>query len=140
MLCGVLGTQVVGSILRPSGFCGAYGFKPSVGGINRGGSLDYLSQSVTSTIAASLADAWAMARAVADRVGGDPLSRPDWSADPAATAAPDTARSRAHRQRLGMALTAWQLRGAQCFGAEPECAGATCTITGDNIRDDGGTR
>jgi Asp-tRNA(Asn)/Glu-tRNA(Gln) amidotransferase A subunit family amidase len=32
MLCGGLGTQVVGSILRPSGFCGAYGFKPSVGG------------------------------------------------------------------------------------------------------------
>jgi Asp-tRNA(Asn)/Glu-tRNA(Gln) amidotransferase A subunit family amidase len=72
MLCGGLGTQVVGSILRPAGFCGAYGFKPSVGGINRGGSLDYLSQSVTGTIAASLADAWAMARAVAGRVGGDP--------------------------------------------------------------------
>ncbi len=72
MLCGALGTQVVGSILRPSGFCGAYGFKPSVGGINRGGSLDYLSQSVTGTIAASLADAWAMARAVTERVGGDP--------------------------------------------------------------------
>ena len=72
MLCGGLGTQVVGSILRPSGFCGAYGFKPSVGAINRGGSLDYLSQSVTGTIAASLADVWAMARAVAERVGGDP--------------------------------------------------------------------
>jgi Asp-tRNA(Asn)/Glu-tRNA(Gln) amidotransferase A subunit family amidase len=72
MLCGGLGTQVVGSILRPSGFCGAYGFKPSVGGINRGGSLDFLSQSVTGTIAASLADIWAMARAIADRVGGDP--------------------------------------------------------------------
>ena len=44
MLCGGLGTQVVGSILRPAGFCGAYGFKPSVGGINRGGSSG-LSQS-----------------------------------------------------------------------------------------------
>ena len=72
MLSGALGTQVVGSILRPSGFCGAYGFKPSVGGINRGGSLDYLSQSVTGTIAASLADAWAMARAISRQVGGDP--------------------------------------------------------------------
>jgi hypothetical protein len=29
--------------------------RPSVGGINRGGRLDYLSQSVTGTIAASLA-------------------------------------------------------------------------------------
>jgi hypothetical protein len=37
-------------------------------GINRGGSLDYLSQSVTGTIAASLADVRAMARAFADRV------------------------------------------------------------------------
>ena len=72
MLCGGLGTQVVGSILRPSGYCGAYGFKPSVGGINRGGSLDFLSQSVTGAIGASLADTWAMARAVAERVGGDP--------------------------------------------------------------------
>jgi Asp-tRNA(Asn)/Glu-tRNA(Gln) amidotransferase A subunit family amidase len=72
MLCGALGTQVVGSILRPSGYCGAYGYKPSVGGINRGGSLDYLSQSVTGTIAGSLADAWAMARAISHRVGGDP--------------------------------------------------------------------
>jgi Asp-tRNA(Asn)/Glu-tRNA(Gln) amidotransferase A subunit family amidase len=36
MLCGGLGTQVVGSILRPAAFCGAYGFKPSIGGINRG--------------------------------------------------------------------------------------------------------
>ena len=69
MLCGGLGTQVVGSILRPLGFCAAYGLKPSVGAINRGGSLDYLSQSVTGVIAGSLADAWVMARAVADRVG-----------------------------------------------------------------------
>ena len=69
MLWGGPGMQVMGSILQPSGFCGAYGFRPSVGGINRGGSLDYLSQSVTGTIAANLADAWAMARAVADRVG-----------------------------------------------------------------------
>ena len=72
MLCGALGTQVVGSILRPAGYCGAYGYKPTPGGINRGGSLDYLSQSVTGTIAATLDDAWVMARAIVDRVGGDP--------------------------------------------------------------------
>ncbi len=72
MLCGALGTQVVGSILRPAGYCGAYGYKPTPGGINRGGSLDFLSQSVTGTIAATLDDAWAMARAIVERVGGDP--------------------------------------------------------------------
>ena len=40
-----LGTQVVGSILRPSSFCGCVGFKPSVGAINRSGSHDHFSQS-----------------------------------------------------------------------------------------------
>src|SRR3984885_8247287 len=45
MLCAGLGTQVIGSILRPAGFCGAVGYKPTVGGINRGGSLDFHSQS-----------------------------------------------------------------------------------------------
>ena len=72
MVSGALGTQVVGSIIRPAGFCGVYGFKPTAGGINRGGSLDFLSQSCTGTIAATLADAWAMARAISERVGGDP--------------------------------------------------------------------
>jgi Asp-tRNA(Asn)/Glu-tRNA(Gln) amidotransferase A subunit family amidase len=72
MLCGGLGTQVVGSIIRPAGFCGVHGYKPSVGGINRGGSLDYLSQSTTGTIAASLSDAWIMARSIVGLVGGDP--------------------------------------------------------------------
>ena len=45
MVPAALGTQVVGSILRPASFCGCIGFKPSVGGINRGGSYDYFSQS-----------------------------------------------------------------------------------------------
>jgi Asp-tRNA(Asn)/Glu-tRNA(Gln) amidotransferase A subunit family amidase len=67
-----LGTQVVGSILRPSSFCGAIGFKPSVGAINRSGSHDHFSQSCQGTIGATLADTWAVARAIADRAGGDP--------------------------------------------------------------------
>jgi Asp-tRNA(Asn)/Glu-tRNA(Gln) amidotransferase A subunit family amidase len=40
-----IGTQVFGSIVRPSSFCGCFGFKPTVGAINRGGSHDALSQS-----------------------------------------------------------------------------------------------
>ena len=72
MLPAALGTQVVGSILRPAGFCGAVGFKPGVGAINRGGSLDFLSQSATGVIAASLQDAWLTAHEIARRVGGDP--------------------------------------------------------------------
>ena len=38
-----LGTQVIGSILRPASFCGCFGFKPTVGALNRGGSYDGLS-------------------------------------------------------------------------------------------------
>ena len=74
--CGIvpaaLGTQVVGSILRPASFCGCVGFKPSVGGINRGGSYDYFSQSCTGVLAASLEDAWLVAVNIAARAGGDP--------------------------------------------------------------------
>jgi Asp-tRNA(Asn)/Glu-tRNA(Gln) amidotransferase A subunit family amidase len=72
MVPAALGTQVVGSILRPSSFCGCVGFKPTVGAVNRGGSHDYLSQSCTGVIAATLEDAWAVAREIARRVGGDP--------------------------------------------------------------------
>jgi Asp-tRNA(Asn)/Glu-tRNA(Gln) amidotransferase A subunit family amidase len=72
MVAAALGTQVVGSILRPSSFCGVVGFKPTVGAINRGGSHDFLSQSCTGPIAATLEDAWMVAREIARRVGGDP--------------------------------------------------------------------
>jgi Asp-tRNA(Asn)/Glu-tRNA(Gln) amidotransferase A subunit family amidase len=72
MVPAALGTQVVGSILRPASFCGCVGFKPSVGGINRGGSYDYFSQSCTGVLAASLEDAWLVALNIAARAGGDP--------------------------------------------------------------------
>jgi Asp-tRNA(Asn)/Glu-tRNA(Gln) amidotransferase A subunit family amidase len=67
-----LGTQVIGSTIRPASYCGCYGFKPTVGAINRGGSYDYMSQSSTGTIAASLAEAWQVSYEIAIRAGGDP--------------------------------------------------------------------
>ena len=67
-----LGTQVIGSVVRPASYCGCVGFKPSVGAINRGGSHDYLSQSCTGVLAATLEDAWQVAIEIAARVGGDP--------------------------------------------------------------------
>ncbi|HZP79851.1 MAG TPA: amidase [Pseudolabrys sp.] len=72
LVSAALGTQVVGSIVRPASYCGCVGFKPSVGAINRGGSHDYLSQSCTGVLAATLADAWQVAAEIAGRVGGDP--------------------------------------------------------------------
>ena len=67
-----IGTQVFGSIVRPSSFCGCFGFKPTVGAINRGGSHDALSQSTHGPIAASLPEAWHVAYEISRRVGGDP--------------------------------------------------------------------
>jgi Asp-tRNA(Asn)/Glu-tRNA(Gln) amidotransferase A subunit family amidase len=68
----VLSTQVIGSTIRPASYCDAYGFKPTVGAINRGGSYDYLIQSCTGTIAVTLAEAWQVAYEIAIRAGGDP--------------------------------------------------------------------
>jgi Asp-tRNA(Asn)/Glu-tRNA(Gln) amidotransferase A subunit family amidase len=58
--------------VRPSSFCGCFGFKPTVGAINRGGSHDALSQSTHGPIAASLPEAWHVAYEISRRVGGDP--------------------------------------------------------------------
>ncbi|MBK1795501.1 amidase [Devosia sp. WQ 349] len=72
MIAGALGTQVVGSTLRPSSYCGVVGYKPSFGALNRGGSYDQLSHSCLGTLASTLSGAWSIAMAIAKRVGGDP--------------------------------------------------------------------
>jgi Asp-tRNA(Asn)/Glu-tRNA(Gln) amidotransferase A subunit family amidase len=72
MITAGLGTQVLGSVVRPAGYCGVVGFKPTFGALNRGGSHDPQSQSCTGILAASLADAWQVAIEIAARVGGDP--------------------------------------------------------------------
>ena len=72
MIAAGLGTQVLGSILRPASFCGCVGYKPSLGAINRGGSHDGLSQSVHGALAASIEDAWVLVREISTRAGGDP--------------------------------------------------------------------
>ena len=72
MVPAALGTQVVGSTIRPASFCGCFGYKPSVGEINRGGSFDEFSQSCTAVLAASLSETWSVAKEVSARAGGDP--------------------------------------------------------------------
>ncbi len=73
MLPAALGSQVVGSILRPASFCGVVGFKPSFGALNRGGgSIDNFSQNCLGALANSLDDIWAICHAIVERVGGDP--------------------------------------------------------------------
>jgi Asp-tRNA(Asn)/Glu-tRNA(Gln) amidotransferase A subunit family amidase len=72
MVSAALGTQVIGSTVRPASYCGCVGFKPTVGALNRGGSHDNMSQSCTGVLAANLEDAWQVAYEVAIRAGGDP--------------------------------------------------------------------
>ena len=71
IVSAALGTQVIGSTIRPASFCGCVGFKPSVNALNREGSHDYQSQSCTGMLGASLADVWQIAHEIVARVGGD---------------------------------------------------------------------
>ncbi len=71
IVSAALGTQVIGSTIRPASFCGCVGFKPSVNALNRQGSHDYQSQSCTGILGASLPDAWQVAHEIVSRVGGD---------------------------------------------------------------------
>ncbi len=86
MVPAALGSQVVGSTLRPASYCGCIGFKPTYGALNRSGSYDHLSHSCVGILGSALDDVWAVARAIADRVGGDPGEMP--LAGPAALPAP----------------------------------------------------
>jgi Asp-tRNA(Asn)/Glu-tRNA(Gln) amidotransferase A subunit family amidase len=71
IVSAALGTQVIGSTIRPASFCGCVGFKPSVNALNREGSHDYQSQSCTGILGASLEDTWQVAHEIVERVGGD---------------------------------------------------------------------
>lgn len=72
ILPAALGTQVIGSIIRPASYCGCFGYKPSIGSLNRGGSFDHLSQSSAGVLAATLDELWMVAREGSARIGGDP--------------------------------------------------------------------
>jgi Asp-tRNA(Asn)/Glu-tRNA(Gln) amidotransferase A subunit family amidase len=72
MLPAALGTQGLGSIIRPASYCGTVGFKPSVGAVNRSGSHDGISQSAHGVLASTLDDAWIVLREIVERIGGDP--------------------------------------------------------------------
>ncbi|QAA94751.1 amidase [Pollutimonas thiosulfatoxidans] len=71
MVPAAIGTQVIGSIIRPAGYCANYALKPTYGAINRGERQGY-SQSHHGVHAGSLEDMWQVAIEVAMRAGGDP--------------------------------------------------------------------
>ncbi len=72
MLPVAIGSQVVASLIRPSSFCANFGFKPTLGALNRSGGHSNLSQSVMGMHAGCLTDAWIAAFEAAHFAGGDP--------------------------------------------------------------------
>jgi Asp-tRNA(Asn)/Glu-tRNA(Gln) amidotransferase A subunit family amidase len=71
MVPAAIGSQVVGSVIRPAGFCANHALKPTLGAIHRGERLSF-SQSHLGVHAGSLTDMWRVAIEVAKRAGGDP--------------------------------------------------------------------
>jgi Asp-tRNA(Asn)/Glu-tRNA(Gln) amidotransferase A subunit family amidase len=71
MLPAAIGTQVLGSVIRPASFNANWALKPTQGGINRGERQGY-SQSTVGIHAGSAQDMWAVAVEIVKRVGGDP--------------------------------------------------------------------
>lgn len=79
MMPAAIGSQVGGSIIRPSGFCGNVSLKPTQGAINRGERMA-TSMSTHGIHAGSVQDMWQAAIEIATRAGGDrgclPLAGP----------------------------------------------------------------
>jgi Asp-tRNA(Asn)/Glu-tRNA(Gln) amidotransferase A subunit family amidase len=71
MVPAALGTQVVGSIIRPAAFSANVAIKPTFGALHRG-ERQGLSQSCLGVHAGSIEDMWHVAMEIAGRVGGDP--------------------------------------------------------------------
>jgi Asp-tRNA(Asn)/Glu-tRNA(Gln) amidotransferase A subunit family amidase len=71
MVPAAIGTQVLGSIIRPAAFCANAALKPTQGAINRG-ERQGLSQSTAGVHAGCLEDMWAVAAEISLRAGGDP--------------------------------------------------------------------
>ena len=86
MIPAAIGSQVVGSLIRPAGYCGHLGFKPTYGALNRGGGGTGLSQACIGVHAGALEDMWAVAWQIAATVGGDP-GQPGLFGEPALAAA-----------------------------------------------------
>ncbi len=73
MVPAALGSQVVGSVIRPAGFCANTAIKPTLGALHRG-ERQGLSHSHLGVHAAGIEDMWAVTHAIARLSGGDPGS------------------------------------------------------------------
>jgi Asp-tRNA(Asn)/Glu-tRNA(Gln) amidotransferase A subunit family amidase len=71
MVPAAIGTQVVGSVIRPASFCANWALKPTQGALNRG-ERQGLSHSTVGVHAGVAEDMWLVAAEIAKRAGGDP--------------------------------------------------------------------
>ncbi|GHD43041.1 amidase [Thalassobaculum fulvum] len=71
MVPAAIGSQVVGSVIRPAGFCANTAIKPTLGALHRG-ERQGLSHSHLGVHAGGIEDMWAVAYALARFSGGDP--------------------------------------------------------------------
>jgi Asp-tRNA(Asn)/Glu-tRNA(Gln) amidotransferase A subunit family amidase len=71
MVPAAIGTQVVGSVIRPASFCANFALKPTMGALNRGERQGF-SQSHLGVHAGDLEDMWRVSIEIAARSGGDP--------------------------------------------------------------------
>jgi Asp-tRNA(Asn)/Glu-tRNA(Gln) amidotransferase A subunit family amidase len=72
-----VGTQTNGSVIRPSAFCGVFGFKPSYGVIPRTGVLNQSrALDTVGVMARSVADVALIMESIAGHDEGDPATRP----------------------------------------------------------------
>lgn len=71
MVPAAIGSQVVGSVIRPASFCANWAIKPTIGALNRG-ERQGLSHSHLGVHAGSAQDMWQVAIEIALRAGGDP--------------------------------------------------------------------
>jgi Asp-tRNA(Asn)/Glu-tRNA(Gln) amidotransferase A subunit family amidase len=110
-----LGTQVGGSIIRPSSYCGNISLKPTQGALNRGERQGY-SQSTLGPHANSIEDMWACAWQIGSDAGGDPGS-PGLYGDPRPAAA------RKPRRLIAVETEGWAVADAATHQAfERICA------------------
>lgn len=73
MVPAAIGSQVVGSVIRPAGFCANTAIKPTLGALHRG-ERQGLSHSHLGVHAGAIEDMWAVTHAIARFSGGDPGS------------------------------------------------------------------
>jgi Asp-tRNA(Asn)/Glu-tRNA(Gln) amidotransferase A subunit family amidase len=66
-----IGSQVVGSLVRPASYCANYGHKPTLGALNKNGGHSSLSQSCLGIHAGNLRDMWETSHHIAAVAGGD---------------------------------------------------------------------